>query len=90
MNASAVVEPAVLKHASARFGSPTPRTRSARRGRMIRCRRSRVAPSMTNAFDSVGCSMFLNNRYMDPQTGVFVSVDPMVSMTGQPYHRCRR
>ena len=29
--------------------------------------------------------MFLNNRYMDPATGVFISVDPMVAMTGEPY-----
>jgi len=29
--------------------------------------------------------LFLNNRHYDPQTGVFVSVDPLVTMTGQPY-----
>ena len=29
-----------------------------------------------------GC---LNNRYYDPQTGVFLSVDPLVSKTGDPY-----
>jgi len=29
--------------------------------------------------------VFLNNRHYDPQTGVFVSVDPLVTMTGEPY-----
>ena len=28
---------------------------------------------------------YLNNRYHDPTVGVFVSVDPLVTMTGQPY-----
>jgi RHS repeat-associated protein len=40
---------------------------------------------MTNAFDRVGCSVFLNNRYQDPTTGVFLSVDPLVAKTGQAY-----
>ncbi|MGB0112688.1 MAG: RHS repeat-associated core domain-containing protein [Ilumatobacteraceae bacterium] len=29
--------------------------------------------------------MFLNNRHYNPTTGVFVSVDPLVTKTGQPY-----
>ena len=29
--------------------------------------------------------MFLNNRYHDPQLGHFISVDPLVAKTGQPY-----
>jgi hypothetical protein len=29
--------------------------------------------------------VFLNNRYMDPQLGVFLSVDPLVAQTGEPY-----
>jgi RHS repeat-associated protein len=28
---------------------------------------------------------YLNNRYHDPQLGVFISVDPLVQMTGEPY-----
>jgi RHS repeat-associated protein len=28
---------------------------------------------------------YLNNRYYDPTVGVFVSVDPLVATTGQPY-----
>ncbi|MEK7425513.1 MAG: RHS repeat-associated core domain-containing protein [Actinomycetota bacterium] len=28
---------------------------------------------------------YLNNRYYDPTTGVFLSVDPLVNITGQPY-----
>jgi len=31
------------------------------------------------------CGGCLNNRYMDPQTGVFISVDPLVGKTGQAY-----
>jgi len=29
--------------------------------------------------------VFLNNRHYDPSVGVFVSVDPLVTMTGEPY-----
>jgi len=29
--------------------------------------------------------VFLNNRHYDPATGVFISVDPLVTMTGEPY-----
>jgi RHS repeat-associated protein len=28
---------------------------------------------------------YLNNRYMDPALGVFLSVDPLVAKTGEPY-----
>ena len=34
---------------------------------------------------SPSCVDFLNNRYMDPQVGVFLSVDPLVGTTGTPY-----
>ncbi len=30
-------------------------------------------------------SNYLNNRHYDPTTGVFISVDPLVTITGQPY-----
>jgi len=40
---------------------------------------------MTRGYDGVGCSVFLNNRYMDPSVGVFISVDPMVAKTGTAY-----
>ena len=30
-------------------------------------------------------SNYLNNRYQDPSTGVFLSVDPLVAKTGMPY-----
>lgn len=29
--------------------------------------------------------IYLNNRYHDPTLGVFISVDPLVQMTGEPY-----
>lgn len=31
-----------------------------------------------------GC-LFLNNRYHDPTLGTFISVDPLVQTTGEPY-----
>lgn len=52
---------------------------------MVRCASSRVAGSTTFGYDRVGCSVFLNNRYQDPTTGVFISVDPLVAKTGEPY-----
>ena len=85
MNASPAIDPDTWKHASARFGSPAARSGGVRRGRMVRCRRSRVPAVMTWGRDRVGCSVFLNNRYYDPATGVFVSVDPLVGRTGTPY-----
>ena len=43
-----------------------------------------VAP--TPAQDFAGPSlMFLSNRYHDHQLGVFISVDPLVTTTGEPY-----
>jgi hypothetical protein len=29
-------------------------------------------------------SLFLNNRYHDPTLGTFISVDPLVQITGEP------
>ena len=29
--------------------------------------------------------VYLNNRYHDPTLGTFISVDPLVTTTGQPY-----
>lgn len=37
---------------------------------------------MTDVFDGVGCSVFLNNRYQDRATAVFIGVDPLVAKTG--------
>ena len=51
---------------------------------VVRCRRSAVAGSSTFGYDRVGCSVFLNNRYQDPTVGVFISVDPLVAITGEP------
>ena len=85
VNASAAADPQAWKHASARFRSAAAGAGSARRGRMARCRRSRVPAAMTWAPVRVGCSVFLNNRYHDPVLGAFVSVDPLVGKTGHPY-----
>ena len=85
VDGSSAIELAAWKHASARFGSPAPRSGSVRRGRMVRCRRSRVLASTTWVPDRVGCSVFLNNRYYDPTLGAFTSVDPLVGKTGTPY-----
>ena len=39
---------------------------------------------MTASDPSVGV-IYLNNRHHDPTTGIFVSVDPLVTITGEPY-----
>lgn len=65
--------------------STHPAGRRSRPGRMARCRRSTVAATTTWSPDRVGCSVFLNNRYQDPTLGTFLSVDPLVSTTGDPY-----
>ena len=41
--------------------------------------------SMTSRATRGKSGLFLNNRHYDPSTGVFVSVDPLVTMTGEPY-----
>lgn len=85
VNASAFDEHPALKHASARFCPAATRSASVRRVRMVCCRRSRGAATTTFGYDRVGCSVFLNNRYMDPTVSVFLSVDPLVAKTGDPY-----
>lgn len=40
---------------------------------------------MTSRGTCSGGFVFLNNRHYDPTTGTFVSVDPLVSKTMQPY-----
>ena len=57
------------------YGSANPTTYS-------RSRPSRVTPPRQS---SCRGSLFLNNRYHDPVTGQFISVDPLVTTTGQPY-----
>ena len=65
--------------------STHPAGRQSRPGRMARRCRSSVAAVTTWAPDRVGCSVFLNNRYHDPGTGLFLSVDPLVASTRDPY-----
>jgi len=55
--------------------------RHARRAQARRCK----AGSTTTRGACGKSGLFLNNRHYDPATGVFVSVDPLVTMTGQPY-----
>ena len=52
-----------------------------RRARARRCK----GGSTTARYDRAAPFAFLNNRHYDPTTGVFVSVDPLVTMTGEPY-----
>jgi len=59
--------------------------RRSRPGRIARCCRSSVAAPSKWAPVRVGCSVFLNNRYYDPATGIFISVDPLVATTGTAY-----
>ena len=85
MTAATATELREPKHASARFGPNRARRRAARRVARGRCRRSRVPASTTDGYDSRPGVLFLNNRYHDPQLGVFISVDPLVTTTGEPY-----
>ena len=67
------------------FGPDTPVSARSRLGRQARCsrsRRSRVTPPRQKPRRG---PLFLNNRYHDPITGQFISVDPLVTTTGQPY-----
>ena len=69
-----------------RFSTPTtptqPCSRAARRARH-RC--SHAPASTTQGRAGVGCRVFLNNRYYDPTLARFISVDPLVAMTGEAY-----
>ena len=67
------------------FGSEHPVStgrRASRKGRCSRSRPSRVTPPRQR---SCRGSLFLNNRYHDPALGSFLSVDPLVTTTGEPY-----
>ncbi|HUC03961.1 MAG TPA: RHS repeat-associated core domain-containing protein [Acidimicrobiales bacterium] len=66
------------KHASARF---QPRVPSDRHRAWRFCTSTRIDYDRTTTNASDGSI----NRYYDPSTGQFLSVDPAVSITGQPY-----
>jgi RHS repeat-associated protein len=73
------------KHASAFFGPPGNSRRShIGDGRGLRCRSGRVRVRPRPRTRDRG-GVFLNNRYHDPTTGTFLSVDPLVARTGQAY-----
>jgi len=62
--------------------------RESRRARPIghvRCRGSVTPSPPTHRRDTRRSLVYLNNRYHDPTLGVFISVDPLVIMTGEPY-----
>lgn len=44
-----------------------------------------MAETTTTRYDCTKPFVFLNNRRYDPSTGVFLSVDPLVQMTFEPY-----
>ncbi len=48
------------------------------------CRRDRWARTDASRFPNRSIS-YLNNHHYNPTTGVFVSVDPLVTATMQPY-----
>ncbi len=50
----------------------------------MRCRPNRQARRRVNADPDRSLS-YLNNRHHDPTLGAFISVDPLVTTTGQPY-----
>ena len=69
-----------------RFSGPvTPVSAGSRSGRLARCRRSGGSRSSPPRQSSRRGGLFLNNRYHDPALGSFISVDPLVTSTGQPY-----
>jgi RHS repeat-associated protein len=81
-----VSEPVLArKHASAFFGVGKHSGRSHRWDGPLRCGRSRRAQLRPNGRTRVRGVVFLNNRYHDPTTGTFLSVDPLVAVTGQAY-----
>ena len=55
-----------------------------RRSRRAMSRRCKARSTTTRAGRGKS-GLFLNNRHYDPTTGVFVSVDPLVTKTMQPY-----
>ena len=75
----------VAKCGSAFFGPGHPflsRSSDGRQGRCCRSHRSRTSPPRQRSCRE---PLFLNNRYHDPLTSQFISVDPLVTTTGQPY-----
>ena len=62
-------------------GSDRRPNRHARRANRGRCK----AGSTTTRYERYKSGLFLNNRHYDPTTGVFVSVDPLVTLTGEPH-----
>lgn len=67
------------------FGSNRAHRRAARQRDQMRCRRSRVPAVTTDGLNMRWGLLFLNNRYHDAGLGVFISVDPLVQATGEPY-----
>jgi len=86
VNASADV---LDRPVDATAGNTRPRFLGSDRGlnrRTRRARASRCKAESTTTRETCGKSgLFLNNRHYDPTTGVFVSVDALVTMTGEPY-----
>ena len=58
-----------------------PLNRGSRRARARKCK----GGSTTTRAGRGKSGLFLNNRHYDPTTGIFVSVDPLVTKTMQPY-----
>ena len=65
-----------------RFSVWTTLFRPGRRGRCSRSPDSRVVPSRQKRHRG---GLYLNNRYHDPALASFLSVDPLVTTTGEPY-----
>ena len=67
------------------FGSETPVSTRSRSGRMARCSRSGGSCATPPRQRLRRGPLFLNNRYHDPLLGTFISVDPLVTTTFEPY-----
>ena len=67
------------------FGPDTPFPAGPGGGRQGRCSRSRTSRTSPPRQRPRREPLFLNNRYHDPITAQFISVDPLVASTGEPY-----
>lgn len=86
MNASADVldrpVDATAGNTRPRFSGPQrPLNRRSRRAKSRRCKGGSTTTRRTRGKSG----LFLNNRHYDPATGTFLSVDPLVAKTMQPY-----
>ena len=85
MIAATATEPSARNTRPRVSGPNRARRRAARQGARERSGCSRTPAVTTDEFNSRWGRVFLNNRYHDPTLGTFISVDPLVTITGQAF-----